>query len=171
MKRKLELNQAGRVPEDGFMLSLTFFDGAFSQTANLVRLTAAQAQAIAGPGNRIDFAPWANPPSLPDVTGDQPIEIISITERKAWELPWELRVMGETVTRLSDSQVRILSEHSAPAFEPGEPDWPRREIEELDFVIAEKSQDLGELVQRREQMTAQRQEPVARERDTEPAGP
>lgn len=97
------------------------------------------ARAIAGPHTNIVLQGDGLGQIAPE-----PVMIVRCADRKPGQRAWHLRVGDRLVGRvdprdqqhkpifLSDDHVRALAQYSRIGFEPGEPDWQRRDAEILE---------------------------------------
>lgn len=106
----------------------------------IVLLTEREALAVAGAHSGIDF--FSKPPATTAPVAPAPITIERVPDRQPGTRAWRFRI-GETLVtrekdgeiiplRLSDDHVQALERHASVLFEPGQPDWDLREIEDME---------------------------------------
>lgn len=111
----------------------------------LIRLTEKQAAAISG-----DHTAIPRPTELRDVKVDpQDIRIIRTPNRTPGQRPWIAMIGDEQASYLDDDIVRDLIDLTVPVFEPGQPDWASREIEDIEDKIAEHENQIEVLRKKR----------------------
>lgn len=132
-----------RVVADRYVLSIRTHDLGGTDYEAILQLTMAEAKAIAGPHTGIYFLIDVPEPDQP--VAPLPITIERVPAREPNTRAWRVRIGdtlvtrekdGETIpARLSDQHVRILDETATIGFQPGQPDWLLREVEDLDDKV------------------------------------
>ena len=113
-------------------------------SVNILYLTEVQARAIAGDHTGIHFLHQQKFEG-PDVT-PQSILIERVLDRKRG-LAWQMRIGNDLVMnrrwdgtlfpcRISDENVQNLEKFARVSFEPGQPDWALRQVEDLEDDVA-----------------------------------
>ena len=111
---------------------------------HLIWLPEGLGRAICGPHTGIHMLYGAEP--MEGVT-PKPIRIERVEDREPGTRPWIMRIGDELVMatlegvtrprRLSDEGVRALQDHAVVLFEPGQPDWDLRRVEDLEDAAIE----------------------------------
>lgn len=134
----------------GWSLAVRTHDLGGTDYGMILRLTDAQAFAMAG--DHTGIYGLYNKPVLSPAPEKQEIFIRRRQDRPANTRSWSLCLGEEHVAFITDKAVRLLQEHSNPHFEPGEPNWATREIEDLDDEILAAEAKLDSLRQRRQSL-------------------
>lgn len=137
--------------QGGWSLAVRTHDLGGTDYGIILRLTDAQAFAMAGDHTGI-YGLYNNPVLLPALE-KQEIFIRRRQDRPANTRSWSLCLGEEHVAFITDEAVRLLQEHAKPRFEPGEPNWTTREIEDLDDQILAAETKLETLRQRRQALS------------------
>jgi hypothetical protein len=125
---------------DFYNLTIRTHDLGGTDYEPIVLLTEREALAVAGAHSGIDF--FSNPPATTEPVAPAPITIERVPDRQPGTRAWRFRI-GETLVtrekegeiipiRLSDDHVQALERHASVLFEPGQPDWDLREIENME---------------------------------------
>lgn len=129
---------------NAWFLALRTHDLGGTDYERILRLTERQAQALVGPHTGISASG-----SLPEGSGPPlPLKIERVPVREPGTRAWRARIGDDLVTaekdgrpvalRLSDSHVEVLHRETRALFDPGEPDWMRRDVEDLEDSAIEK---------------------------------
>jgi hypothetical protein len=128
-----------RHDRDVFRLAVRQHDLGGVDYMPLFPLTGRQARSIAGPHTGIHFV--HEPADIPHVPPAE-LRVERIPDRAPLESPWRIRIGGELLTvardgvetpiQVRDDVVEALQTMSRAVFEPGQPDWRLRTVEDLE---------------------------------------
>lgn len=133
-----------------YSLSLRRHDLGGTEYQTLCSLTELQAHALAGPHTGLFFLHEEKPIHPP--VEPRALHIFRRPDRPANTRAWSLCVGPDHAAYVSDEAVRLLQEHANPVFEPGEPNWATRDIEDLDDQILAAEEALETLRKRRQML-------------------
>lgn len=131
-----------------YSLSLRSHDLGGTDYSTLCSLTPTHAHAIEGHHTGLFFLHDEKPIEPPPEK--RQLCIRRRADRPANTRSWSLCVGDEHAGYISDDAVHLLEEHASPVFEPGEPNWVTREIEEIDDQILAAETTLEALRKRRQ---------------------
>ncbi|MCE6959260.1 hypothetical protein LAZ40_09365 [Cereibacter sphaeroides] len=135
---------SSRAREGDFDLVLRTHDLSGTDYSRFLRLSEAQARAIAGPHTGIFFL--YDQKFAGDEVESQPLKIERVPDREPGTRAWQVRIGDELVMgtredgavvprRLEDYYVAELERHATVSFEPGQPDWHLRHVESVEDEV------------------------------------
>lgn len=140
--------------KDGFRLSVREHDMSGTEYFRICSLSGKQAWSIAGDHTGIFFL--HSQPAPDHLVVHKPLRIERVKDRKPNRRAWLLFIGDEPVTatnsegetiaiRLSDGSVDSLEKNAKPVFEPGQPDWDLREVEDVEDRAVTLHQQASEM--------------------------
>lgn len=140
-------------PQKSWTLLKRVFDGTDTDYTRVAWLSPEQAAALVGPHSGIGMMLGREAALLPKVP-KAPMLISRVIGREPMTRAWSFSVAGIPGHRLDDEQVRDLDRHARVRFEPGQPDWVSREIENRIDTIEANNREIARLTARNAEILA-----------------
>lgn len=154
MVESLEVRKSRNAdPQRSWTLLKRVFDGTDVDYTRIAWLSPEQASALVGPHSGVSLLHAREAALLPD--GPKARMLISrVVDRSPLTRAWSFSVAGIPGHLLDDGQVQDLDRLGRVRFEPGQPDWVGREIENRLDAIETNNREIARLMARNAEILA-----------------